>query len=458
MSANYPKDVFAGKNDFLFHPWYTVFEQLCQASLPTDRVFTRWELLFETRRAWCKERNIRYVTLVIPERHVIYEDCLPDGLKISPNRASIRMKRVLERFAPESFLYPEAELRQARSNGDVFFKTDEHLNPYGNYICYKYLLDHLEDIGLKAHMPEDYSIETFQYTGNIGIPLDTEPSEDAEDWSFKDQALPVEINSVYKKYHKYLEIVRHQNKSLPKAVFFGDSNLDFLKNFLNPHFSKLVMVPYIHKMFYDLVSYEQPDLVVHVMSEHRLGMGFLNHEYKPPNIMYVDIEQSGFEDYADMSVAVCEKRVVAELDFSAAAQNHLYLLNGWGGLETDRRWMLDTVSRVALDLCSLPQAGRFIYIEIRQSPFLHGGMISQQRIKLSYRIGSSVFNLEEHIIHEAGIILWKLDVAALHDHPEGLLILTFEHPDGTAPSAVIEGNTDRRMLSFYVSRLTIYAD
>lgn len=458
MSTHYPTDVFAGKQGFLFYPWYTVLEQLCQASVPTDRGCTKWKLLFEARHAWCDKKNIRYLTLVIPERHVIYEDLLPDDIKISPNRATMRLEKALEAFATDLFLYPEAELKQARGKGDVFFKTDEHLNPHGTYTCYKYLLDHLADLGLTAHTPEDYSRDTFQFTGNIGIHLDTEPSEQAEDWHLTNKKLPLQNESFFREGRKYLEITKNPDKALPKALFFGDSHAEFLKKFLSPHFSKIVTAPYCHKMFYDLVEHVQPDIVVHIMAEHRFAWGFLDAGDQPTHTTYADIDRGDFEDYFDMSLSVFEKSVVAELTFSPEKKNNLYLLNGWGALENDFHWMLGSASRIALDLSCVSQASPFLYVEIKQIPFLHLPNVPEQRIGLSCKVGSTILNLEEQVTREAGMILWKIDTTALHTPSEDLMILTFEHPNATAPSTVKEDSDDSRVLSFAVSKIKIYVD
>lgn len=457
MKIDYPKNIVSGKDGFLFHPWYTVFEQLCQASLPTERIFTRWKLLLEARHAWCEKRNIRYVTLVIPERHVIYEDQLPDDIKISQDRAVIKLKQGLESTAPGSLLYPEAELKQARGKADVCFRTDEHLSPLGYYTCYKYLLEHLVNMGISAHDLEDYSVDTFKFTGNIGIQLETEPSEQAEEWYLKNDKFPPKIDVFSMKGQKYLEIMRRQDKTLPTAIFFGDSNLEYLKRFLNPHFSKLTILP-IHKMFYDLAAHEQPDLIMHVVAEHRLGIGSLNHGSQPPYPIYADIDMFNFESYCDMSMAVYDKIVIAELAFNPSRQSHLYFLNGWGELENDHHWMLGSVSRLALDFSVVPKTSRFLYIEIKHKPFLYHSAVSQQRIRLSCKAGSVVVNLEERISHEEGLVFWKMDLSAFHDLPEDILILTFEHPDGVAPNTVIEDHADGRLLSFCVSRVTVYAE
>lgn len=85
-------------------------------------------------------------------------------------------------------------------------------------------------------------------------------------------------------------------------------------------------------------------------------------------------------------------------------------------------------------------------------------MVSQQRIKLSCKAGSTVLDLENRIIHEAGILLWKLDASAPHSLSVEFLVLTFEHPDGVAPSTLSEECHDHRLLSFSMSRMTIYAD
>src|SRR5712691_11250070 len=83
---------FTGRaGDFLFHRDHDAVEQITGASQLTAAERSQWVSCIETRHAWCAARGIPYVHLIAPEKHVVYEELLPDGIRLAKDRPVTRL-------------------------------------------------------------------------------------------------------------------------------------------------------------------------------------------------------------------------------------------------------------------------------------------------------------------------------------------------------------------------------
>ncbi|GAB0112993.1 alginate O-acetyltransferase AlgX-related protein [Acidisoma sp. C75] len=446
--------VAVGAEGFLFHRSENAFEQICGGTLPSDRQLARWQSLFETRYAWCQQRDIVYATLVVPERHVIYGDRLPPGYEVSPDRAIMRLSRAMGDFAPLCLLYPEAVLREGREGGDVFFQTDEHINPRGAYLCYRTLFAHVQGaLPLRPLAADAYSVSTYDYTGNLGMQLDSEPSEEAQLW------LVPEMGGAARVFDSgpgrgRVEVFQHARPDLPTAIFLGDSNLFSLWHFLVPHFSRLIFLHDNDRMFHDLIRREQPDLVVHVLSESRLGNS------TEPGLAYVPVD-TDIIDFEDVCPTPLPKRTewpLLLLDFGMPESGAGYLLQGWADPEPGHCWMTGQESHIVCPPLTLPEGKTHLRIELQVTPHLHPEHASRQRLDLFCIIRGERLHLGGVAVEESGSLSWDIEASGLiHTASLGrYLVLGFEHPDAFAPSAA-GSSADDRMLSCSVQRLAIWA-
>jgi hypothetical protein len=89
-----------------------------------------WRTLVAKRRDQAQRSGRRLAYLVVPEKLAVYADCYPQELTALGPRPVLRL--LDEGELP--FVYPIEALRDARSGGDPYLRTDSHLTPRGNLL------------------------------------------------------------------------------------------------------------------------------------------------------------------------------------------------------------------------------------------------------------------------------------------------------------------------------------
>ena len=87
--------VAIGKVGWLFHRDDATVEQVTGFRAYSPQVCQMWKYTVESRWAWLRHKGIRYYFLIVPEKHVIYQDMLPSGIVISEDRPAASLLRSL---------------------------------------------------------------------------------------------------------------------------------------------------------------------------------------------------------------------------------------------------------------------------------------------------------------------------------------------------------------------------
>ncbi len=416
------------------------FEQICEGTAPPPRQLARWAALFEQRFAWCRARGATYVTLIVPERHVIYDDKLPTPYRPAADRAAVRLLAALDPALRAAVLYPEAALRAARQQGEVFFRTDEHINPRGSYACYRSVLDHVrEHVPIVPVMQDDLVVSSRHLTGNLGIRLDDEPGEKAELWRVAEFGGAARVFQTEPPLSR-VEVFHHRDPALPKAVVFGDSNLFSLWHFLVPHFSRLVLVHDTQRMFHDLVASERADLVLNLMSETKLG----NLAANGTAVLPTDTDIADFQDHCGGVLPAAPPAPLLSIDFAVGGNSAGFVREGWGEPEFGHTWMVDLHSVLAFPAGMINGA---TVLEIELTPNAR----VPQRLILSLGDGENWETVASLTIEASRTQRMSL----LQMMTKRARYMRFEHPDGCSPSTDGIG-TDTRVLSFAMRHVAVF--
>ena len=79
-----------GRDGFLFHRDHDALDQLSATIVLSLRQKRIWVEALESRLEWCERNGAATRFVVIPEKHVVYDDRLPRFTTISPRRPVIR--------------------------------------------------------------------------------------------------------------------------------------------------------------------------------------------------------------------------------------------------------------------------------------------------------------------------------------------------------------------------------
>jgi hypothetical protein len=268
--------VIVGKDNFLFHRDCDAIEQLTGALTYTPRHLEQWVSTVADRRIWCDSKNIVSRFLIIPEKHVVYQDKLPRTIRISKRRAAAQIISAAGPAFDNYILYPDESLRKARARKETFFLTDTHWTHFGAFIAYQELVRSISCDRPIEMVDEDELAWTEQaYIGDLGVRFDPERSETASMSQFI-TPLPYRLAYQNRKFGRgAVHIYESNRKDLPHCVLFRDSFANFLIPYLMKGFSRLVAVSSL-SCHYDLLEVERPDVTILAVVERFLasyGMG-----------------------------------------------------------------------------------------------------------------------------------------------------------------------------------------
>jgi len=247
---------------------------------------------------FCRNKGIRYLLLVAPNKISIYPEHKPSWLtaREAPNLmdqlvTSLRnetdvpvvdLRRVMLEFKQESVYGKDYPL---------YWKTDTHWTRMGAFLACKGTIDTLRKWFPKVPEINYSNVKTkigFRNGGDLAkmVGMDQNVVEVSPVLNPKQSAAAkeIEIPMSYKSLYalkgdsdpRFL-IAESWNRELPKAVMFRDSFGNALTSLLSEHFSRIVYRWHFLKTFHfdiDLIDRESPDVVIYQVVERSLIQNF----------------------------------------------------------------------------------------------------------------------------------------------------------------------------------------
>ena len=263
-----------GRDGFLFHRDHDALDQLTANLVLRRRQIAVWIAALEGRLAWCERHGSAMRFLIIPEKHVVYDDKLPRLIRVSPRRAAMQLLDALGGELSARTSYPVEALRAASRAKPTFFKTDTHWNAYGAFVAYQTLMAGLQpEVALETVREGELVWKERPYIGDLGVRFTRERGETMA------AAEPTANYRLTFQNHNFsrgaVHVYENERRDLPTCVLFRDSFSNFLIPYLMRGFSRLVAVSSL-SCHYDLLEQEKPDIVLFVVIERFLatfGMG-----------------------------------------------------------------------------------------------------------------------------------------------------------------------------------------
>lgn len=102
------------------------------------KVFTEEELSVASEKmreqtAKCLSKNIDLFYIMLPNKSMVYSEYLPKST-ITKEDAFIPMFNYLKEHGIDNIYYPSELLQRAKSNGELYYRTDTHWNQLGAYV------------------------------------------------------------------------------------------------------------------------------------------------------------------------------------------------------------------------------------------------------------------------------------------------------------------------------------
>lgn len=278
-----PNDVILGKSGWLFLAG-KYLENYSGTNLFTKKELAYISSIIQKRSQKAAQNGRTYYLVIIPDKHVIYSEFMPDDL---PKAALRNSDLLIDALKTDTTVHiidlHKTMLAHKHEQFPLYYNIDNHWNHYGAYFAYKAVIDELKKrYSTGEPIPLDcFRLDTSKilYGGeaemlNIGELYTNDRIEltpirtIVKDGVKKNYKIPKDFM-----YKSDYEIVKEKNiETLPTAVIFRDSFVDFMMPFLPEHFKKCVFIfdNWQYKYIDNIVNTEDPDIVMTFVFESNL--------------------------------------------------------------------------------------------------------------------------------------------------------------------------------------------
>jgi len=245
----------------------------------------RWRVALEARRDWLRARGSEYLLVLVPNKHTVYADKLPNYLApVSEESQLGALVEYLEDRSDIEVLDLREALAQARArepNGDIYHKTDTHWNDLGAYAASRAIvtalnqrfpeLGGLESPPVRRRVEEGPGLGLPQILGLAGsFP---QRATRLEPWPARARVAP-EFQSGYearvRRQRPFAFETGRAGLHLPRAVVLRDSFANALIPYLSESFARTLYV-WTRAWPERLLERELPELVIQEIAERFLG-------------------------------------------------------------------------------------------------------------------------------------------------------------------------------------------
>lgn len=262
--------------------------------------------LFQTREEFINRKKTKYFKIIIPEKIIVYQEYLPkilSNVSIADKRPSVMLSENID-----CVFYLGEYLKDLKSYGRLYFRSDTHPNWLGSYFIYLFLIDMFNEMNfnlgnvislgdlkpsIAKYQGDLYSqtnlamleeLHTVWKKYNLNDAMSYDIKYDIPENLINFSLLPT--SSFYQKFdgHRPVLVYENNDKSLPKCVVFRDSTADKIIELLAHHFSRIVFVWKEGNLFEEIIDKEQPDVVLHIMAERFVS------DYPTKKVPYVTQE------------------------------------------------------------------------------------------------------------------------------------------------------------------------
>jgi Flp pilus assembly protein TadD len=234
-------------------------------------VYGRWATVLTRRREYFAHEAITYLTLVVPDTWLVYEDKLPEGVRAIERTPFVRLAALLDDTAGHQLVYPLRELIDNRTIQDTYQAIDPHWSDWGAWLGYLATMR-----ALAAHLPrlrmielEDIDWSWREVHGALGTALQPERTATLPSATVRSPLGRV-VRQVTTETRDSYTVTEQDAPELPVAVIFHDSFMTASAKFFSESFRRAIFVSSSNTIFYDLVEQERPDVVIHELGERAL--------------------------------------------------------------------------------------------------------------------------------------------------------------------------------------------
>lgn len=217
-----------------------------------------------------EKKGITLLVVIPPNKSTVYSRYMPEEIPVIGETPRLdQFIEFMNLYGGVSIVDLRQTLRSASLSQDVYFKTDTHWNDMGAYYGYVEIM-HALSSDYPVLKPRSLSDFEYKKAGDSirDIPLLMGLLDYKETgWALipKFEVELKETSVVLPDGTRRIRTVTNIDKQLPELLVFGDSFYGRLAHFVEPHFSRVVTVPFTGAegiWSLDWIQRENPDIVI----------------------------------------------------------------------------------------------------------------------------------------------------------------------------------------------------
>ena len=234
-------------------------------------VYRRWAAVLARRRAHFAREGIGYVTLIVPDAHLVYRDKLPDDIRLCELSPFARLAALLDDSDRQQVVYPLTELIDNRPVQETYQAVDSHWSDWGSWLGYLATMRAVAAQCPRVRVLELDDIDWWWRAtfGALGSVMTPERSVTVQSARVKNPSARV-VRQITTEVREGYTVMEQDAPDLPVAVIFRDSFMTAPAKFFAESFRRTVFVSSPNTVYYDLIEQERPDVVIHEVGERRL--------------------------------------------------------------------------------------------------------------------------------------------------------------------------------------------
>lgn len=265
------RGVILGKSPWLFYADENVIEDYENLQpFPEEKLRTLGRIL-EERRAWLAKRDVKFLVVVAPNKHTVYQEFLPSRIaKVGTQSRLDQLIGELRDHTQVELLDLRAPLLAAKKMLRTYCHTDTHWNDFGGFVGSQEIVVRLRTMfpQIQPLSLDDYEVVTEQQQGGdlaalLSLPdILTEAAVTLKQRQVllavsgkRDYANPVDTPK------RPMIITETGNASLPRALVFRDSFAWRITPYLSERLQSAVYI-WTYDFLSEIIEREHPDVVI----------------------------------------------------------------------------------------------------------------------------------------------------------------------------------------------------
>ncbi len=263
-------DLINGKSNYLFLAGNenAVIRQHTGDRLLNERQLTKWVNVIQNRKIYLDKNSINYYLQVIPDKHAVYTQFLPDDIIFAKRRNIDLFLEAVSPVLQTRLNYPLDVIKAESTQHQVYFKWDSHWTDRGAYIAYLELMKIIQEDLHELYIIDNPVFTPGTFQGDLARMAEIETEEPTEFFN-QIETVDIAFDNKVKNTGRIKIFTNSSARNNLTLLVFGSSSTLFTLKYLNQDFSKVIFY-WSGNFDYSPIMHYKPDIIINQVRERHL--------------------------------------------------------------------------------------------------------------------------------------------------------------------------------------------